>query len=94
LKPGGIFTATFPLMGSRLVVLPSHLFYFSQKTIDYLAERNDWKITNARFYKRYFSFAYLLRRLLKNNKLTLLKFFDFIVPITTFGEIEVYLRKA
>jgi len=102
LKPGGIFVATFPKIDSwsaRILknhwyfLLPSHLFYFSNKSIEYLTEKYNWQLLESRYYRHYFSLSYLLRRFLKNNKLSLPKFFNFILPINTFGEVEIYLKK-
>ncbi len=102
LKPGGIFVATFPDMDSLLArisknywhaLVPSHLSYFSEKSIRYLISRNDWQLLSRRYYKRYLSLSYLIRRLLRRNKLSLPKFLGFTVPINTFDEAEVYIRK-
>lgn len=102
LKPGGIFVATFPNMDGFLArifknywhaLVPSHLSYFSEKSIQYLMDRNSWGLLDVRYYKRYFSLPYLVRRLLRRNKLSLPKFLGFTLPINTFTETEIYLRK-
>ncbi len=102
LKPGGIFVATFPKMDSFLArilknhwyaLVPSHLSYFSEKSIQYLMDRNNWELLDIRYYKRYFSFSYLIKRLLRNNKLPWPKFLGFTLAINTFTETEIYLKK-
>jgi 2-polyprenyl-3-methyl-5-hydroxy-6-metoxy-1,4-benzoquinol methylase len=103
LKPGGIFAATLPNIDSFLArilknrwyfLVPAHLSYFSKKSIQYLMDRNSWELLDTRYYKRYLSFSYLIRRLIKNNKLPLPKFLGFTMPINTFDEFEIYLRKS
>ncbi len=102
LKPGGIFVFTFPKMDSffaRIMknhwyaLVPSHLSYFSEKSIRYLIAKNTWKLTDMRYYKRYFSITYLIRRLFKNNKISLPAIFGFTIPINTLTETEIYLKK-
>jgi glycosyltransferase involved in cell wall biosynthesis/ubiquinone/menaquinone biosynthesis C-methylase UbiE len=103
LKPGGIFAATFPkidTLPARLLknywyaMVPSHLSYFSEKSTQYLIDRSNWELVDKRYYKRYFSISYLIKRLFKNNKLALPEFSWLTFPINTFTETEVYLRKS
>ena len=102
LKPGGVLVFTTPnidsafarLLGKRWhALLPSHLFFFTPKTLSYLLKTTGFELIKSGSYARFFSTNYLLRRLLKDKSFKLPRFLNFVVPVNFRDEMEVYLRK-
>jgi len=102
LCPGGIFVFTAPNIKSfyaRLsgnhwhALVPAHLSYFSPRFIRHLEKTSKFELVYQRSYLRYFSFAYILQRLLKNNAFSLPAIFRHNVPVNLFDELEVCFRK-
>ncbi|MEI6843438.1 MAG: class I SAM-dependent methyltransferase [bacterium] len=102
LKPNGIVIMTIPMIdspGARLMgkkwhaLLPSHINYFTKKSLENVYSSFGFTLEKEKWYTRYLYVSDLLGRILKNQNLPWLIFFDFAVAVNVFDEIEIYLRK-
>lgn len=102
LNQGGIFTFTVPMIDSLTArflgkkwhaIIPSHLNYFTFKSLDNIYQPLGYSLVSKRWHKRYLSLSYLLKRLFKKPDWNLPKILDFTLPINLFDEAEIYLRK-
>lgn len=111
LASGGILVLITPNINSIMAkifrekwyaVVPSHLYYFSPKTITKLLEKNNFTIIKTKTHTRYFSLWYLGRRLggFNNfilNRLSVLfcteRFKTCKIPVNFGDQLEVYSKK-
>ena len=100
LKPGGVFALSTPrldsfahrLFGGRWhAILPAHLTYFTRQSIRSVLAEAGLRVVSERSHSRFFSLAYLLRRLGIQRSPNLLR--RVIVPVNFFDELEVYARQ-
>ncbi|MDP3997092.1 MAG: bifunctional glycosyltransferase/class I SAM-dependent methyltransferase [bacterium] len=107
LKPDGLFVLTTPRFDSLLAkmmgrswycIFPSHLHYFSRKSLAVLLKKHNLSIIKATSHTRYFSLSYLLYRASKHLNAkpstpnNLLKG-KFVIPINLLDEQEIYAAK-
>ena len=102
LKPDGLLVISVPLIDSFAArwfgkrwhaLVPSHLNYFSRKSLKNFYESLGYGFDYERFYTRYLSLENILRRLLKRSGFSIPKFLNISVPVNLFDEAELYLRK-
>lgn len=100
LKPGGVVALSTPLIDSLVskvfaerwhAVIPSHVVYFTKKTLRENFENEGFILIKLKTYTRFFSAQYLLNRLLKTKNESFLR--KLILPVSFFDEAEVYFRK-
>lgn len=101
MKPGGILVVSMPLIDSLIAYLmggqwhalvPSHLNYFTEKSLKFFFESLGYKLIYRRSYTRYLTLDYLIKRLFKIN-LAVPKFLNFTLPVSLSDEAELYFKK-
>lgn len=104
LRDDGFLCLTTPNIGSGVAkilgerwwhVRPSHLYYFSDKTLNQLLEKTGFEIFEKRSYRWYFSLDYLFSRFFSEKNLPWRRLFKkLIVPINLGDSLEIYARKS
>ncbi|MEK7535922.1 MAG: bifunctional glycosyltransferase/class I SAM-dependent methyltransferase [Patescibacteria group bacterium] len=75
-------------------LVPAHFFFFSPRSIEYIADQSGLEVLSCRQYVRHFSIDYMFQRLLRSPNLHLPVFGKFVLPATLFDEPLWILRKA
>lgn len=106
IKKGGLLCIVTPNIKSIVAkilkdrwwhIRPSHLFYFSPKTVDYLLKKWNFEIISVKQYEWHFSVLYLLQRLLKlfsiENIIRAKWLKKIVLPVNLRDSMEIYAIK-
>lgn len=100
MKSGGLLLISTPDISSLAArfkrhnwysIVPSHLHYFSQKSLAGLLNRNNFEIIDRSWQTRYFSLDYIFYRLGIENRLNFLS--RIVLPFNLFDQQVVIARK-